>query len=30
MSVHEAEVDGVVHEVVGIYCARVDGVFHDC
>jgi hypothetical protein len=30
MSLHEAGVDGVVHEVVGMYCARVDGVFHGC
>jgi hypothetical protein len=27
LSLHEAGVDGVVHEVVGMYCARVDGVF---
>jgi hypothetical protein len=24
LSLHEAGVDGVVHEVVGMYCARVD------
>jgi hypothetical protein len=30
LSLHEAGVDGVVHEVVGMYCARVDGVFHGC
>jgi hypothetical protein len=30
MSLHEAGVDGVVHEIVGMYYARMDGVFHGC
>jgi hypothetical protein len=30
LPLHEARVDGVVHEVVGMYCARMDGVFHGC
>jgi hypothetical protein len=30
LSLHEAGVGGVVHEVVNMYCARVDGVFHGC
>jgi hypothetical protein len=30
LSLHEAGVDGIVYEVVGMYCARVDGVFHGC
>jgi hypothetical protein len=30
LSLHEAGVDGVVHKVVDMYCARVDVVFHDC
>jgi hypothetical protein len=25
LSLHEAVVDDVVHKVVGMYCARVDG-----
>ena len=28
MALHEAGVDGVVHEVVGMYRARVDGTVH--
>jgi hypothetical protein len=28
LSLHEAGVGGVVHEVVSMYCTRVDGVFH--
>jgi hypothetical protein len=30
LSLYEAGVDGVVHEVVGMYYARVDCVFHGC
>jgi hypothetical protein len=30
LSLHEAGVDSVVHEVVGMYYGRVDGVFHCC
>jgi hypothetical protein len=30
LSLHESGVDGVIHEVVSMYCARVDGVFHGC